>query len=287
MIRRPWCLVLVGFLLLVGLARASLADEHPSAPALLLANVFQNQTDVSLYWVSEKLDGARAFWDGKSLWFRSGQAVHAPAWFTAGFPARPLDGELWLGRGGFDRLSGIVRKQQAVDEEWRQVRYMVFELPEAPGTFSERIEAMGALVRTSAVPWLQAVEQYPRGRSGGTDAAHERSGAGWRRGLDAAPGGCALRDRARRCPAESEALAGRGSQQLSAMCRDRAGTGACWGRCGWKRRMAGASGSAPVSRMKPAARRRPSAPLITYRYRELNRNGLPRFASYLRMREAF
>ena len=160
MIRRPWCLVLVGFLLLVGLARASLADEHPSAPALLLANVFQNQTDVSLYWVSEKLDGARAFWDGKSLWFRSGQAIHAPAWFTAGFPARPLDGELWLGRGDFDRLSGIVRKQQPVDEEWRQVRYMVFELPEAPGTFSERIEAMGALVRTSAIPWLQAVEQF-------------------------------------------------------------------------------------------------------------------------------
>jgi hypothetical protein len=226
---------------------------------LLLANVFQNQTDVSRYWVSEKLDGARAFWDGKSLWFRSGQAVHAPAWFTAGFPPRPLDGELWLGRGGFDRLSGIVRKQQAVDEEWRQVRYMVFELPEAPGTFSERIEAMGALVRTSAVPWLQAVEQF---------RVADRAELMRRMNEVVRAGGEGLMLHL----ADAPYVTGRGDVLLkvkpwldaeatpsSAMCRDRASTGACWVRCGWRCRMAVASGSAPVSRMKLAARRRPSA----------------------------
>lgn len=49
--------------------------------------------------VSEKLNGCRAFWDGSQLWSRGGNVIPAPAWFTAGLPTSPLDGEVWAGRG--------------------------------------------------------------------------------------------------------------------------------------------------------------------------------------------
>ncbi len=72
---------------------------------MLLAKRFGSEIDVAHYWVSEKLDGVRAIWDGKTLRFRSGNPVPAPEWLTAALPQRPLDGELWLGRGKFDQPS--------------------------------------------------------------------------------------------------------------------------------------------------------------------------------------
>ena len=66
-------------------------------PAILLAEVYRNQVDVTKYLVSEKLDGVRAIWDGATLRFRSGRQVRVPEWFVAGLPKRALDGELWLG----------------------------------------------------------------------------------------------------------------------------------------------------------------------------------------------
>ncbi len=84
----------------------------------------------------------------------------APAWFVAGLPPEPLDGELWLGRGRFAELSGIVRRQQPRDDEWRQVRFMVFEQPDGAGSFTERVERLKAIVARAGVPWLQVVEQF-------------------------------------------------------------------------------------------------------------------------------
>jgi len=128
-------------------------------PAMLLAEVYAADVDVTQYWVSEKFDGVRAQWDGHVLRFRGGGLVPAPAWFTENFPNVPLDGELWIGRGRFDTLSGTVRKIEPVDAEWRQVRYLVFELPGAAGDFSARVLQIRTLVTQTAVPWLQAVEQ--------------------------------------------------------------------------------------------------------------------------------
>lgn len=91
--------------------------------------------------------------------FRGGGVIPVPAWFTAGFPATPMDGELWIARDQFDTLSGAVRRQEAVDAEWRQVRYLIFELPGAAGDFSARIEQMKALVARTGVAWLQAIDQ--------------------------------------------------------------------------------------------------------------------------------
>ena len=127
---------------------------------VLLAQDYKSGVDVSQYLVSEKLDGVRALWDGKTLRFRSGQPISAPAWFTAKLPATPLDGELWLARGKFDQLSGIVRKEQPVNSEWQSVKYMVFELPAGSGTFAQRSVELKALVQKANLPALIWIEQF-------------------------------------------------------------------------------------------------------------------------------
>lgn len=116
-------------------------------PQLMLANVHQKESGIKLnqYWVSEKYDGVRAFWDGKRLISRQGNEYHAPQWFIEDFPTASLDGELWLGRGLFDRLSGIVRKKTPIDSEWQKVRYMVFDLPEHRGQYDQRLLALQSI----------------------------------------------------------------------------------------------------------------------------------------------
>ncbi len=105
---------------------------------VLLATNAPSKFNPADFLVSEKLDGVRAIWDGSTLKFRSGRTVAAPAWFLAKLPKTPLDGELWLGRGRFDEVSGMVRKNQAVDADWQQINYMVFELPGGEGDFTMR-----------------------------------------------------------------------------------------------------------------------------------------------------
>lgn len=136
-------------------------DEARSVPpAVPLVEVYRPQVDPAAYWISEKLDGVRAIWNGRVLRFRSGRRVPAPAWFLAGLPKEPLDGELWLGRGRFDELSGVVRKAQPIDAEWRGVRYMLFEQPDGPGNFTDRSERLKSIVAAAGAPWLGVIEQY-------------------------------------------------------------------------------------------------------------------------------
>ena len=65
-------------------------------PPLLLAESWDNSSDLSGWWMSEKLDGVRAYWDGRQFLSRQGNLYHAPDWFIKGLPQVPLDGELWI-----------------------------------------------------------------------------------------------------------------------------------------------------------------------------------------------
>src|SRR5258705_13173354 len=94
-----------------------------AGPPLLLAERWDNAQDLAGWWLSEKLDGVRAYWDGKSLISRLGNRFHAPDWFVEGLPEIPLDGELWIGRKVFQRMVGIVRRQDKTDL-WQQVCYV-------------------------------------------------------------------------------------------------------------------------------------------------------------------
>jgi DNA ligase 1 len=140
---------------------AAAAGPRPAdaALALLLAHETDGALDPAGWLVSEKYDGVRALWDGQRLRFRSGAAVAAPSWFLARLPKTPLDGELWLGRGRFDALSGLVRRAEPNDAGWRELNYMVFELPAAPGRFADRAAELARIATTTRWPQLQAAPQ--------------------------------------------------------------------------------------------------------------------------------
>ncbi|MEW5786696.1 MAG: DNA ligase [Pseudomonadota bacterium] len=279
--RRRFLLGLALFLPALGLCAAG-----PGAPELLLANVYRDGIDPGRYWVSEKLDGVRAYWDGHALYFRSGLPVHPPAWFTAGFPARPLDGELWMDRGRFDRVSGIVRKTEPLDEEWRQVKYMLFELPGGAGDFSARLAVLRDLVAATGVPWLGVVEQF---RVADARELKQRMEAVVRGGGE---GLMLHRAYASYASGRSDDLL-KLKPWLDAEARvvgHVPGTGRLRGLLGALivelpdgRRLRIGTGFSDAQRHDPP----PVGSLVTYRYRELNRNGLPRFASFLRVRDPF
>ena len=150
--------LLLVLILFFGGALLSMAQSQP-LPPLQLATEYRAPDSMAGYWVSEKLDGVRAYWDGNSLRTRQGNIIQAPAWFTVSFPRQPLDGELWMGRGRFDRLSGIVRQQIPDEAGWRKVVYMVFDLPGSDSVFDDRVQQLQTLMATQASPWLRAVEQ--------------------------------------------------------------------------------------------------------------------------------
>ncbi len=145
---------LLSALVLLFLPTVSLAAD------LLLAKSWNDHLDPAEYWVSEKLDGVRAYWDGEHLWSRGGFKIPAPDWFTRGFPKRPLDGELWAGRGQFETASAAVRRQVPDEVEWRQLGYWVFELPGGEGDFTARSEEIQRLMARAEVPWLKPVAQF-------------------------------------------------------------------------------------------------------------------------------
>ncbi len=128
-------------------------------PAPMLAINFHAGIDIASYLVSEKLDGVRARWDGRQLWTREGNRIEAPAWFTAGWPAQAIEGELWIGRGQFQAISDLVRAGQTDTSAWRQVRLMAFDLPASPQPFASRTGTLRALVERIASPQLQRITQ--------------------------------------------------------------------------------------------------------------------------------
>ena len=269
--------------LLGGLALLLSLSLGAAPPELLLANVYRDEIDLAAYLVSEKLDGVRAVWDGQTLRFRSGNRVNAPAWFTAPLPKTPLDGELWLARGQFDRLSGIVRREQPVDAEWREVRYMIFELPGAPGTFAERAGRMREIVAAAKVPWLAEIPQLPAVdrktlqkmlaatvKAGGEGLMLHRADAPYETGRSDT-----LLKLKPWLDAEAVVVAhlpgkGKYAGQLGAL-RVRAPDG---------REFRLGTGFSDAQRRNPP----PIGSVVTYRYRELTGKGLPRFASFLRIR---
>ncbi|MHB1561490.1 MAG: DNA ligase [Isosphaeraceae bacterium] len=130
-------------------------DEAKAGPPLLLAERWDNAQDLAGWWLSEKLDGVRAYWDGRSLISRLGNHFHAPDWFLEGLPETPLDGELWIARKAFQRTVGIVRRQDKT-ELWKHVRYVAFDAPGVDGPFEERLAAVRTHVERARPPFLTA-----------------------------------------------------------------------------------------------------------------------------------
>ncbi len=111
---------------------------YAQKPQLLLLKTYDDQ-NITGWVMSEKLDGIRAYWDGKNLISRGGKIIHAPKWFTKNYPPFEVDGELWSKRKEFENISSIVRDKNP-SEQWNEIVHYIFEVPNAKGTLLQRLE---------------------------------------------------------------------------------------------------------------------------------------------------
>ena len=259
-----------------------LSDARAASTGVQLASDWPPGRSPQGFLVSEKFDGVRAVWDGLKLRFRSGREIAAPDWFVRALPQHPLDGELWLGRGQFDRLSGLVR-QQRPDEGWRQVRYLVFDAPGQGGPFDARWQALQSVIEVAQQPWLIRVEQVRVDtvlalqrrlealvRDGGEGLVLHRADALWQSGR---------------------------TQALFKLKPEPDDEAQVVGHLPGKGRYAGMTGALQVrtpegvafalgSGLSDAQRRDPPevGSWVTYRYRDRTPQGVPRFATFVRAR---
>ena len=136
------------------------SSQKNSRPGLLLAEKWDMSMDPTGYWISEKLDGVRAFWNGKSFLSREGNEFTAPKWFTEVLPTDVLlDGELYAGRGNFQDAVSIVRTTNST--LWPdRISYQIFDIVDRTSTipFEERISRLQRLFPRQ-IDWLGIVDQ--------------------------------------------------------------------------------------------------------------------------------
>lgn len=282
--RRQTLLALLMSPWLLTLARAQVA-QTVSAVQTQLAMPWPSGRSPQDFLVSEKFDGVRAVWDGQVLHFRSGRVIAAPDWFLAALPRVALDGELWMGRGAFDRLSGVVRQTEPDDQAWRAVKYLVFDAPGHAAPFAQRVAFVQSILAQAPPAWLMPVVQQEvkdaralqallqdTVRQGGEGLMLHRADAGWRPGRSDALFKFKLEED------EEGLVVGHqpGQGRLAGM------TGALLVQMPSGQRFALGAGLSDALRRKPP----PVGSWVTYRYRERTPSGLPRFASFLRVREA-
>lgn len=251
-------------------------------PQLLLANVWNPSIDPTGWWISEKYDGLRAWWDGQRLWSRKGNLIHAPDYFLAELPRDiALDGELWIGHGKFEETISIVRSETP-DDRWERVRYMVFDAPAAKGTFEQRMQFLRATVsegnrfvrvvaqeRCKGVPQLLA-ERDRVVRQGGEGLMLRQPESAYEVGRSPTLLKVKPYDDAEATVIAHEPGKGKFAGKLGAL-RVRAEDG---------REFSIGGGLTDADRESPP----PVGTVITYRFRGLTAKGLPRFPSYLRLR---
>jgi DNA ligase 1 len=261
---------------------AAAAGAKPTAPPLLLAERWQMDVDLVGWWMSEKLDGVRAYWDGKVFISRLGNQILAPDWFAAGLPDVPLDGELWMARKKFNETSGIVRRQDRSDH-WRGIRFLVFDAPGLDGEFEKRLAFVADFIKHKQPPFALAHEQQ---QCKGIDHLH----AELRRIEELGGEGLMLRQPGSRYEVGRSCTLLKVKTFLDAEARvvkHLPGAGRHKGRLGALLVELGNGTQFSVGTgFSDAERERPPAigTVITFRYQELSEAGVPRFPSYVSVR---
>ena len=257
-------------------------NDARQVPQLLLAESWDGQLDPTGWWMSEKLDGVRASWDGEHFWSRQGNIFHAPSWFTAGLPDSALDGELWLGRKQFQRTVSIVRRHDQ-PSTWKDIVFAVFDAPTLNKPFEDRLGFLGDCLSFQRTPYARIVEQwYCHGRD------HLQSQLDLLTGLGAE--GLMLRQPGSRYEAgrSSTLLKVKRFQDAEArVIGHQGGTRRHKGRLGALLaemangvRFAVGTGFTDAQRDQPV----PIGSTITFRYQELSDRGVPRFPSFVGIR---
>jgi len=258
-------------------------NAYAKQPSLLLSKIYSSNINVEDYWISEKLDGVHAYWDGNSLISRQGHVFNAPQWFTAPLPKIALDGELWIERGQFDKISGLVR--QKIKPNWQSIKYMIFDLPNSQATFDERIKKMNVITHTSNAPHFQIIKQFKLKSQQQLmhkldDIIHlGAEGLMLHKGSSFYKGGRSndLLKLKKYFDAEATVI-----KHLEGKGRFKNMLGAILVETKDQIRFKIGSGFSYEERKNPP----PIGALITYKYFGLTRNGKPRFASFMRIRKS-
>lgn len=271
-------------LLLATLGLVLAVPARAGAPALMLAEVYKPGMSLADYWVSEKYDGVRAYWDGRQLYTRGGERIVAPAWFTATLPKQPLDGELWAGRGRFAHAVSTVRSRTPNDIAWHEMKFMVFDLPTQGGDFTARLGVLRRLLPITDAPWVVAVPQERATTAEALQALLDKTVKMGGEGLMLHRGASLYRAERNNDllkvkthdDAEARVVGhvpgkGRHAQRLGALLVEMPGG----------QRFKLGTGLSDAEREHPPA----IGTWVTYRYNGLTAGGLPRFARFVRVRE--
>ncbi len=253
-------------------------------PQVMHGNTWDKKTDVTGWWISEKLDGVRGVWTGKEMLTRSGNPIQLPKWFTKNFPPFALDGELWIGRKKFGEMSGIVQQTNAGDA-WEKVTFCIFDVPHDKKPFEARMDMAKQWFKNHSSDYAEIIQQTlcksnnhllsmleEVEKKGGEGLMIRRPGSLYKRGRS----GDILKVKTFH---DAEAVVvghieGKGKYsgklgallvQLSNGIQFRIGTG-----------------FTDKQRKSPP----PIGSTITFKYKEINPSSKPRFASFLRVRDA-
>jgi DNA ligase-1 len=272
---------LIGFFL-VAASFTGISAEN-KIPELQLSNQYHDQIDIANYWVGEKFDGVRGYWDGTRMMSRQGNIIQTPLWFVDALPKTELDGELWLGRGQFDKLSGIIRRHRVNEDDWHLIKYLIFDLPASEQIFDLRIEQIKSIVKQVNRSYIQSVEQFKLADHQALLETLDRIVKNKGEGLMLHRGASHYRN-----SRSDDLLKLKQSYDAEAtVIEHTAGKGKYTGLLGSllvetndQRRFKIGTGFSDLERANPP----PIGSVITYRYFGLTQKGIPRFASFLRIR---
>lgn len=110
------------------------------------------------YLYSEKLDGVRAYWDGKALYSRGGKRLFPPSFFTQNFPPFEIEGELWSKRGDFENIVSIIKSSKN-PQKWSELKFYIFEVPNQSGGILQRLEVLNSHLSSHPAPFIQIIPQ--------------------------------------------------------------------------------------------------------------------------------
>lgn len=130
--------------------------------------------DPTGWYMSEKLDGLRAMWDGSVIITTSGSVPNfIPDWFKEILPPGiAIDGEIWMGRdmfSGTNGVSGIFSIKpgpkasytiEKAELKWLDISYNVFDIPNYDVIFESRMDILKKVVQIRTEFWPEIQKKY-------------------------------------------------------------------------------------------------------------------------------